>query len=128
MFLRGVGSFAQQRAAAWGERQVDAARIHLGDRSTDETALHQTLDDDRDGALVGARARRQIVERERLAEGERFEHKELRSGDAKALLRSARGSSQDSDDASKIVEYRHDVGMAGGLSMHWYQYNRLGIH
>src|ERR1700690_1572803 len=57
----------QHGASGRRQRDLEAARVVRGARARDEPAARELRDDDRYGALVRERARRELVDRERAA-------------------------------------------------------------
>src|SRR5262249_18424701 len=66
--------------------------------------------DHRHGALVGQRARGQLVDRRGVAVGELMEHEELCAADAEPRLRGPRRQAQRADDAPERIHHGAYVG------------------
>src|SRR5262249_16267521 len=101
--LADVGRATEEGAS--GGRQGDhGAACVVRSRAPDhESPGSQPAHDHRDGALVGVRARRELVDRGRVAVHELVENEELRAADPEAPLGCACGDAERSHDAPQCV-------------------------
>src|SRR4051794_12753069 len=108
--LRHWRRFLQQRAAGTSQVQDEPPRVARVAVARDEACIDEPRDDDRDRALVGERARREIVERKRRRSSELGEHEQLRTGNAQLRLRLPIADAQHANEAADGIEDALAVG------------------
>ena len=102
--LRDRRRFLQQRAPGASQVQHEPPRVARIAVARDEARVDQPRDDDRDGALIGERARGEIVERKRRRPSELGEHEKLCTGNAQFRLRLPVGDAQHPHQAADGIE------------------------
>ena len=101
------------RAAGTGQIQHEPPRVARIAIARDETGVDKARDDHRDGALIGERARCEIVERQRRRFPQLRQHKKLRAGNAELRLRlpvaDAQHPHETADGIKNALTVAHDV-------------------
>src|SRR5690348_5161640 len=107
--LRDLRRRAKQRAPGRREREHDAPAVFGGAIARDEAAPHEAIHHHRDRALVGERARGQVIQRLGGRFGECVEDEQLGAAHAQPSFGGARGNPERLDDAADGIERGGEV-------------------
>src|SRR3954451_323078 len=118
-FLRHGRCFLQQRAAGTSQIQHEPPRVARIAIARDETGVDEARDDHRDGALIGERARCEIVERQRRRLSELPQHEKLRTGNAELRLRLPVADAQHPNEAADGIKNALAVGHDSNRKHTW---------
>src|SRR3954452_9974290 len=111
--------FLQQRAAETGQIHHEPPRVARIAIARDETGVDEARDHDRDGALIGERARCEIVERLRRRLSELPQHEKLRAGNAELRLRLPVADAQHPNEAADGIKDALAVGHDSNRKHTW---------